>query len=186
MIIENNDPTTQPSFSLKNRAARVLWGVVWVFCFRYSPRPCHAWRKWLLQLFGAKLGEHVHVYPNVRVWAPWQLTVGHHSGLADGVVIYNIAPITIGHHCVVSQGAYLCTGSHDIDSANFQLIAKPIVLQDYVWVCAQAFVGPGVGLAEGCVLGAHAVVVKTIDQAWTVWAGNPVTFKRMRKQAVKK
>lgn len=186
MIIENNDSTTAPSFSLKNRVARALWAVVWVLFFRFSPRPCHQWRGWLLQLFGATLGEHVHVYPNVSVWAPWQLTIGHHSGVADGVVVYNIAPITIGHHCVVSQGAYLCTGSHDIDSANFQLIAKPIVLEDYVWVCAQAFVGPGVRLTEGCVLGAHGVVVKSIDQPWTVWAGNPAIFKRMRQQAVKK
>ena len=186
MIIKNNDPTTQPSFSLRNRVGRTIWSVAWTFLFRLSPKPCHAWRRWLLQLFGAKLGEHVHVYPNVKIWAPWQLAVGHHSGLADGVVIYNIAPITIGHHCVVSQGAYLCTGSHDIDSDNFQLIAKPIVLADYVWICAQAFVGPGVSVNEGCVLGAHGVVVKSIDQAWTVWAGNPATFKRERKQAIKK
>jgi putative colanic acid biosynthesis acetyltransferase WcaF len=88
----------------------------------------------------------------------------------------------IGDDCVISQGAHLCGGSHDIDSANFQLISKTIKLEKNVWVCAEAFVGPGVTVAEGCVLGARAVVVKTIAEPWSVWAGNPAVFKKMRKK----
>jgi putative colanic acid biosynthesis acetyltransferase WcaF len=72
-------------------------------------------------------------------------------------------------------------GSHDIDSENFQLIAKPIVLEKHVWVCAEAFIGPGVSVTEGCVLGARAVVVKSITEPWTVWAGNPAVLKKQRK-----
>jgi putative colanic acid biosynthesis acetyltransferase WcaF len=93
-----------------------------------------------------------------------------------------MAPIEIGDSCVVSQGAHLCGGSHDIDSPNFQLFAKPIILEKNVWVCAEAFIGPGVRVAEGCVLGARAVVVKSIADPWTVWAGNPALMKRMRKR----
>jgi putative colanic acid biosynthesis acetyltransferase WcaF len=183
MIIQGNNPYTQPSFSLGNRMMRALWSVVWLVFFRPSPRPFHFWRSSLLRLFGAKLGAHVHVYPNVKVWAPWQLTIANHVGVADGVTLYNMAPITIGDHCVISQGAHLCTGSHDIDSANFQLIAKPIVLQKNVWICAEAFVGPGVTVAEGCVLGARSAVVKSITTPWTVWAGNPALMKKSRKRS---
>jgi putative colanic acid biosynthesis acetyltransferase WcaF len=182
MIIEGNDPYTEPSFSLGNRMLRASWGVVWLLFFRPSPRPFHTWRRLLLRLFGAKLGRHVHVYSNVKIWAPWQLAIGNNVGIADGVTLYNMAPMTIGDHCVVSQGAHLCGGSHDIDSANFQLIAKPIVLEKKVWVCAETFVGPGVTIAEGCVLGARAVVVKSIVEPWSVWAGNPAVMKRMRKK----
>ncbi len=39
MILQDNDPFTQPSFSLGNRAARALWGVVWLLLFRPSPGP---------------------------------------------------------------------------------------------------------------------------------------------------
>lgn len=181
MILEGNDPATQPSFSMGNRLARALWGVSWLLLFRPSPRPMHAWRRALLRLFGARMGEHVHVYAGVRIWAPWQLTLGDRVGVADGVTLYNMAPMTIGNDCTLSQGAYLCGGTHDINSANFQLVARPIALADHVWVCAEAFVGPGVYIAQGCVVGARSVVMKDINQPWTVWAGNPAVQRKNRR-----
>ena len=182
MVIKDNDPYTQPSFSMANRIARAVWGIVWLLFFRTSPRPFHVWRCWLLKLFGAKLGNDVHVYSGVRVWAPWQLIVGNRVGIADGVVIYNMAPITLGDNTVISQGAHLCGGSHDIDSSNFQLIAKPILIGDYAWICAEAFIGPGTTVAEGCVVAARCVLTKSITEPWTVWVGNPALIKRNRKR----
>lgn len=92
-----------------------------------------------------------------------------------------MAQMQIGDECVISQGAHLCGGSHDIDSSNFQLIAKPITLQPSVWICAEAFVGPGVHIARGCVVGARAVVMKSITEPWTVWAGNPAKNNKQRR-----
>jgi putative colanic acid biosynthesis acetyltransferase WcaF len=183
MPIQNNDPFTQPSFSFGNRVARFVWGVVWLLLFRPSPRSLHAWRRLLLRLFGARLGAHVNVYPNVKVWAPWALQVGNRVGIADGVTLYNMGPLSIGDNCVVSQGAHLCGGTHDVDSANFQLRALPIALGNNVWICAEAFVGPGVRVADGCVLAARGVLSKSITSGWTVWAGNPAVLKRTRVQA---
>jgi putative colanic acid biosynthesis acetyltransferase WcaF len=99
--------------------------------------------------------------------------VGHHVGVADGVTLYNMAPIVIGDYSVVSQGAHLCCGSHDYNSPTFQLYAKPIMLGAHVWVCAEAFLAPGVTVAPGCVVGARAVVTTSLDSPWTVYAGNP-------------
>ena len=98
MIIQGNDPYTQPSFSLQNRIMRAIWGVVWLILFRSSPRPFHLWRRFLLRLFGSKLGKHVNVYPTVKIWAPWALDIGNFVGVADGVTLYNMALITIGDH----------------------------------------------------------------------------------------
>jgi putative colanic acid biosynthesis acetyltransferase WcaF len=170
MIILGNDPYTQPSFSLGNRLARALWGMVWLLLFRPSPRPFHAWRRLLLRLFGAELGVHVNIYPSVQIWAPWQLNIGNRVGIANGVTLYNMAPIVIGDNCVISQGAHLCCGTHDIDSPNFQLMAKPIILEGDVWICAEAFVGPGITIAE---------------EPWSVWVGNPALRKRTRKVRAK-
>jgi len=183
-LLQGNDPRTQASFSLDNRIARALWGVAWLLLFRPSPRPLHGWRRMLLRVFGAELGTHVHVHPSVRIWAPWQLKIGNRVGVGNGVNLYNMAPMSIGDNCVISQGAHLCAGSHDIDSPNFQLVARPITLQPHVWVCADAFVGMGVNLAEGCVLSARSVAMRSIHQPWTVWAGHPATFQRHRKQGV--
>lgn len=153
---------------------------MYVIFFRYSFRPFHRWRAFLLALFGAKLGRGVHIYPKARVWAPWNLVVGDYVGVADGVNIYNMDTITIGDYCVVSQGVHLCGGSHDYNSASFQLFAKPIMLGKNSWICADAFVGLGVSVAEGVVVGARSVVTKTIDDPWTVYAGHPAVKIKSR------
>lgn len=173
MIIQGNDPTVSPSFTLRNRVMRQIWNWAWLLLFRPSPRPCHAWRAALLKIFGARIGEHVHVYPAVHVWAPWNLHIGDRVGVADGVTIYNMDMVTIGDYCVVSQGAHLCGGSHDYQSANFQLIAAPIVLQSHTWVCAEAFIAPGVTVPAGAVIAARSVVTRSPLEAWAVYAGIP-------------
>jgi putative colanic acid biosynthesis acetyltransferase WcaF len=101
------------------------------------------------------------------------LTIGNKVGIANGVTLYNMAPIEIGDYCVVSQGAHLCCGTHDYNSANFQLIARPIVLKPYVWVCTEAFLSPGVIISEGAVIGARSVVTKSLENPWSVYAGMP-------------
>ena len=186
MIIQGNDPYREPSFSLENRLRRLVWSIVQALLFRTSPRPCHAWRAWLLRLFGARLGQRCHVYPGVKVWAPWNLQLGNSVGVADGVTLYNMDRIEIGDYTVISQGAHLCGGTHDYDSANFQLVSKPIVIGPHAWVCAEAFVHPGVVVAEGVVVGARAVVTRSLPQPWAVYAGNPARHVGARKQNEKK
>lgn len=184
MIIQGNDPYTQPSFSLRNRVARGLWGLVWVLLFRPSPWLAYGWRNLLLRLFGARIGRDVHVASSVRVWAPWQLQVGHRVGIGARANLYNMAPLRIEDGATVSQGAHLCAGTHDIDSPNFQLVARPIAIGRYAWICAEAFVGPGVTIAEGCVLAARGVAFRSMQPPWTVWVGNPAVLKRQRARSI--
>lgn len=182
MIYQGNDPRFQPSFSVTNRFARAIWGVAYFLLFRPTPVPLHEWRALLLRLFGAKVGRAARVYPGVRVWAPWQLEIGDRVLIGNGVTLYNMAPMKIGARCVISQGAHLCGGTHDIDSPNFQLVARAIELEPEVWICAEAFVGPGVRVAEGCVIGARAVLTKSAPVPWTVWKGNPAIPGRCRSR----
>lgn len=183
MIIQGNDPYTEPSFSLSHRIGRQLWAIIWFLFFLGSPRPFHAWRNFLLRMFGAKLGRHVHIYPSVRIWAPWNLSVGNYVGIGDRAIVYCMGQIAIGDYAVVSQGAHLCSGSHDFNSPNFQLITAPIVIGSRVWLCADTFVGPGVSVAEGTVVGARGVVTKSIDLPWCVWAGVPAKKVGIRDKA---
>lgn len=181
--LRGNDPFVAPSFSLRNRMARGFWGLVWLLLFRPSPRMAHRWRAMLLRAFGAQLGPHVHIYPSVKVWAPWNLVCESHVGVGDGATLYSMAQISLGHHVVVSQGAHLCTGSHDIHSANFQLVTAPIRIEPYTWICAEAFIGPGVSSAEGCVIAARAVVMRSLKEEWAVWAGNPARRIALRRNS---
>lgn len=181
MILKESDPYRGPSFSLTNRLLRAVWAVVYILLFRPSPWFLYSWRSMLLRLFGAQIGKGCHVYPSVKVWAPWNLTMGDYVGVANGVTIYCMDKISIGKYAVVSQGAHLCGGSHDYNSENFQLIAKPIVIGSCAWVCAEAFIHPGVVVPEGTVVGARAVVSKSLGEAWAVYAGNPCVKVGVRK-----
>jgi len=182
MILQRTDRLSGPSFTLRNRVLRQIWNWTWLLLFRPSPRSAHRWRAALLRVFGAKLGRDVHIYPSVKVWAPWQLTMADNAAAADGVTLYNISPIEIGECSIVSQGAHLCTGSHDYNSPTFQLISAPIVLGRHVWICAEAFISPGVSLPDGAVLAPRSVVTKPLRDSWTVYGGMPAKAIGQRRR----
>ena len=165
--------------SLGNKIARVIWGGVWVCLFRPSPRIFFGWRRFLLRAFGASIGKNARISPSVAVWAPWNLSVGNESAISHHVDCYCIDRLVIGNHATVSQYAILCTASHDISTPSMQLISSPIILDDQCWVCAGAFVGPGITIHDGAVVGAMSVVTKDIE-AWTVHAGNPARMIKKR------
>ena len=170
--MHNQDTFTGPSFSLKNRISRVVWGFVNVLFFKYSPKPFFAWRSFLLRMFGARVGKGVHVYPGVKIWAPWNLELGDECGIANGVNLYSQGKISISRRAVVSQGSHLVAGTHDYTKPGYPLLTFPIHIGEYVWIAADTFIHPGVTIGEGCVIGARAVVTKDMPE-WTVCAGHP-------------
>lgn len=167
----NSNTHSGPSFSLANRAGRAMWSVSSVL-FKYSPKPFHAWRSFILRCFGAKVGHGVHVYPGVVIWAPWNLELHDECGIANKVILYSQGKIIIGKRAVISQGTHLCTGTHDYTKAGFPLTTRPIYIGEQAWVAADSFVHPGVTIGAGCVIGARSVVHKNMPE-WTVCAGHP-------------
>ena len=161
-----------PSFSLGNRMFRAVWILSWALLASWTPPQLRSWRRLLLKLFGAQMGQFSDVRGSARVWYPPHLHLAERALLAERVTCYNMAPISLGRGALVSQGAHLCAGSHDISSATFQLTARPIVIGGQAWIAAEAFVGPGVEVGEGAVLGARSVAFRSLDP-WTVYGGNP-------------
>lgn len=168
----NSNTFVGPSFPLINRIRRCMWWAGYILFFRITPVPLHGWRNFLLKLFGAKIGRNVHIYPGVKIWAPWNLVCGDEVGIGNGAIIYNQGIITLGYRVVISQGAHLCAGTHDYNHPGHTLITKPIIIGDRVWIAAEAFVHPGITIYEGAVIGARSVVTKDMP-AWTVCAGHP-------------
>ena len=175
------NPYHRASFTLKNRLGRLLWQAVYLFLYRTSPRPMHAWRSMLLRIFGAKIGPGCHFYPSGKVWAPWNLACEDFCTLADGAEIYNPSPVFIGSHCTLSQQAYLCGATHDYNNPDFPMVSYCMSLGAYSWICARASISPGVNVGPGAVLGLGSVATRDLEP-WTVYNGVPAVKIKMRAQ----
>lgn len=165
-------PRRRPPPDRADKFRRALWQAAWLLLFRPSPVPLHGWRRGLLRLFGARVGPNAAIYPGVRIHAPWTLDIAAHVTVGGGATLYSVDTIRLGPRAIVSQGAHLCTASHDHDAADFALVSAPIVLEADAWIAAEAFAGPGVTLHEGALLAARAVTVRSLP-ARTIAAGNP-------------
>lgn len=176
--------TTRPieggaSFSLGNRLARVAWGIAWLVLARWTPPPLHGWRRLVLRAFGARLGKGARVHASVSVWLPANLELGENVLVGPGARLYNQGRITIGARSVISQRAHVCASTHDIHDPHFQLVLRPVTIGTGCWVAAEAFVGPGVTMGDGAVLGARAALFENAA-AGGVYSGNPAVWRKPR------
>lgn len=157
-----------------------FWWLVEALLVRPTPQILFAWRRFVLRQFGARIGKNVLIRPGVRVTYPWKLSVGDNCWIGDDAVIYNIDEIAIGDDAVVSQQAYLCAGSHDARDISFPVTSAPITVESECWIAARAFIGPGVRVGRGAVVGACSVVQSDVPSA-TVVAGFPARAVQKRK-----
>lgn len=150
------------NLSLKNKVGRFVWQVFYLLAFRPTPIFLHSWRAFLLRMFGANLGAEVHVYPSVKIWAPWHLVMGAGSCLASNVDCYNVAPVTLDEGATVSQYSFLCTASRDYEDPSLPLLTAPITLGAYSWVAADVYIGPGVTVGAGSVVAARTSLFSSV------------------------
>jgi putative colanic acid biosynthesis acetyltransferase WcaF len=169
-----------PSFTVGNRLFRVVWGAAWLLLARWTPAPLHGWRRLVLRAFGARVAPGVQVYGSVRIWHPGNLEIGENTMIGRSVTVYNQGRITIGARTMISQRAHLCASTHDVNDPHFQLQLRPIRIGNQCWVAAEAFVGPGVTMSDGAVLGARGALF-TDAEPMGIYRGNPATKVKIRR-----
>lgn len=170
----------ESSFSLSNKIGRLTWNFCyWIFFRAFGLPVFNGWRIILLKTFGSKIGKGSIIYSSVKIWAPWNLEVGAYSCLGPNVDCYNQGKISIGANTTISQKTTLCASGHDINDPKNSLVTRPIKIEDQVWVAAEAFIGPGVHVGQGAVVGARSAVFANVAE-WTVVGGNPAKFIKER------
>jgi acetyltransferase-like isoleucine patch superfamily enzyme len=115
------------------------------------------------------IGRYVHVASHVSITGGGELEVGDYAVIATGARILTATDTDEG-------GARMSTNLPDQHRSVFR--AKVTIAGD-AFVGANAVVLPGVTLAEGCVVGAGAVVTHDLDP-WTVYVGTPARPLRPR------
>jgi putative colanic acid biosynthesis acetyltransferase WcaF len=159
---------------------RVLWLCVNALFFNHGLAVLNGLKIGLLRAFGARVGKGVLIKPSVNIKYPWFLSIGDHCWIGENVWIDNLAPVHIGDHVCLSQGAMLLTGNHDFTSTAFDLILKPITLEEGVWIGARSTVCPGVHAEPHAVLSVQSVATSRLS-AYTIYQGNPALPKKERQ-----
>lgn len=158
--------------SLSARVNRWLWRSIGRVGMKLIFGDWYALRSSWLRLFGAKIGNGVCIRPGVVIHEPRNLSIGEGTWIAENAKFLCLAPVSVGSFCRISQYTYLCTGSHDIGTQRMQLEAQPIHVEDECWLAADVYIGPGVRIGRGAVVGARSSVYKDLP-GWAVYTGNP-------------
>lgn len=163
-----------------NRFKIYLWLITNALFFNHSLAVLNGFKCFLLKLFGAKIGRGVLIKPSVNIKYPWFLSIGDHCWIGENVWIDNLTQVSIGNNVCISQGAMLLTGNHDFTKSTFDLIVKPIVLEDGVWIGAKSVVCPGVYCESHAVLSVQSVATKRLT-TYGIYQGNPAQPVKSRE-----
>jgi putative colanic acid biosynthesis acetyltransferase WcaF len=162
-----------------SKGRELIWLFVSLVLFRLCPLSLSPLKRTVLRIFGARVGIGVTIKPQVKITFPWKLEIGDHVWLGEECWLLNLERIAIGNNVCISQRAFLCTGSHNHKLPTFDLITKPITVENGAWIGASAWVGPGVVVGVESVLSAGSVATKDLERGG-IYRGNPAVFLRPR------
>ncbi len=170
----------RPVYNPGPRWKVLLWFIVNRFVLNtYLPLPVGL-KRTVLRWFGARIGTGVMIKPAVSIKYPWLLTVGNYVWIGEQVWIDNLSQVTLGDHVCLSQGAMLLTGNHDYRQPTFDLVTRPITLDDGVWIGAKAVVCPGLRCGSHAVLAVGSIATKPLEP-YGIYQGNPAVWVRRRE-----
>lgn len=149
-----------------------LWWITHSLFFTPSPQIFYGWRRFLLRLFGARIGNNVLIRAEVAITYPWKIEIGDNSWIGDDCVLYSLDKITIGKNVSIAHKVYFNTGGHNYQSETFDITGDSIVIEDECWITNDVYVAPGVTIGKGTVVGARSSVFKDLPGG-KVCVGSP-------------
>lgn len=176
----NEIPKYLDTIPKSDKLYRLLWRIVSIFLFKPFSLPFfNGWRVFLLKCFGANIGKFCNVYASAYIPSPKNLSMGIHSTLGPEVKLH-IGKTIIGNKVTISQRTYLCSATHETTSINIPFVAGTIIIKDFVWVAAEAFIMTNIIIEKGAIVGARSAVFKNIEE-WCIVGGNPAKFIKKRE-----
>ncbi|NVJ89816.1 MAG: colanic acid biosynthesis acetyltransferase WcaF [Flavobacteriaceae bacterium] len=171
------------SFRGKSKLVTQIWWIVEKTLFAMSPQFFYGWRRFLLRLFGAKIGKNVLIRPTAKFTYPWKVEIGDNTWIGEQTILYSLGKIKIGNNVAIAHGVYFNTGLHDYTKEEFTILSKEIIVKDESWITNDVYIAPGVCIGKGVVIGARSSVYKNMPDGWVCY-GNPAKpiKKRLEKE----
>jgi putative colanic acid biosynthesis acetyltransferase WcaF len=149
-----------------------IWWIVQNTIFAWSPQFLYGWRRFLLRLFGAKIGRGVLIRSTVKITYPWNVEIGDYSWIGENNVLYSLGKIYIGKNVALAHQVYINTGGHDYKKVSFDIFAKDVIIEDQCWITNDVYIAPGVTIGKGTIIAARSSVFKSISEG-KIFAGTP-------------
>lgn len=150
----------------------LLWYPIKCLVFMTSLPYPRIVKTFLLRLFGAEIGRKTVLKPRINIHYPWNLSLGSHVWIGEGVEIYNFEKVSVGNNVCISQRAFLCAAGHDYRDPFFSYRHSSIYIADGVWIQAGAMICGGSHLSEESVVKVCSVFSGHSD-ANSIYSGNP-------------
>ena len=154
--------TVPNTFRGKSKVTIQIWWIIQDTIFAWSPQFFYGWRRFLLRLFGAKIGKGVLVRSSVKITYPWNVDIGDYSWIGEENVLYSLGKITIGKNVALAHKVYINTGGHDYKKTSFDIFAKPVIIEDQCWITNDVYIAPGVTIGKGSIIGARSTVLSNM------------------------
>lgn len=168
--------TRPPLFSLE-------WAKTWVKRIVSAPAVfASSWRQCILRSLGARLESPIFITRCKINGKRSHLHVRENTFLGRATLhLHN--DVSIGKNVVVNDGAVLLTASHDVEDEDFAPTSSAIVLADHAWIATGAVILPGVTIGVGAVVGAFAVVSRSVPD-FAIVVGNPARLIGRKRSKV--
>lgn len=162
----------------RGRFLEALWILVEFLLVSNPLQPSSRVRVAALRKFGARIGANAIMRPRLRVKFPWNLRVGDGCWIGEGVWIHNQGLVEIEDNVVVSQEAFVTTGSHDVYE-SMDLVVEPVVIRRGAWITTRCMVLQGVEIGQNTIVTVGSVVNRSLPPEG-LYGGNPARFIRER------
>ena len=128
------------------------------------------------RILGYEIDESSAILPPFYADYGHNIRIGKNVWIQQGCTFMDRGGITIGDNVFIAPKVNLVTLNHSLDPAlRSATVAKPIVIEDGVWIGINSTVLQGVTIGKNSVVGANSVVTRDVPPN-TVVAGNPAKF----------
>jgi len=141
-------------------------------------------KKSFLSLVGAKIGKRPSIYPGAWIFPGKGLIAGDDIDIALGVIITTNGGVRIGNRVLIGYRAQIISANHKIPPMRDKIFdsgheKKEVIIEDDVWIGANAIILPGVKIGQGAVVAAGSIVNKDVP-AYSTVGGVPAKIIKQR------
>ena len=158
------------------RIKTVFWELV---CWKLAVTgyiPSHFVRRFVYRFWGIKISKGSTIHMGAHFYYPPNISIGQDSIIGERVVLDGRAKLTIGNHVDIASEVMIYNAQHDMTAEHFaaveSVVARPVMIEDYVFIGPRVIILPGVTIHKVAVVGAGAVVTKDVLE-FTIVGGVP-------------